>query len=194
MSESTFNPLKEGIDEIRSSWGWILVLGIVSIILGLSCIAFNVSATFATIVVFGWVLLISGVVALVQAFRTGSWQGFFLYLLSAVFRGVTGYLLLRYPLMGAETLTFMLASFFIVGGVFRAVGSAVAKFPRWGWAVFSGVASTILGFMLLGQMPISGLWFIGFAIGLDLIFAGMAEIGFAMAIHSLPNRAAVGAA
>jgi len=115
-------------------------------------------------------------------------------MLSAVFRGVTGYLLIRYPLMGAEALTLMLASFFIVGGVFRAVGSAVAKFPRWGWAVFSGVVSTVLGMMLLAQMPISGLWFVGLAIGVDLIFTGIAEIGFATAIHSLPKPAAFHAA
>jgi len=190
MPGTTFNPLPEGIEEIRSSWGWFLVLGILSIILGLGCIAFNVTATFATVLVFGWVLLISGIVALVEAFRTGTWRGFFLYLLSAVFRGVTGYMLIRYPLMGAETLTLVLASFFIVGGIFRAIGSAVAKFPRWGWAVFAGAVSAILGVMLLAQMPISGLWFIGFAIGVDLIATGIAEIGFATAIHSLPGRAA----
>jgi len=92
--------------------------------------------------------------------------------------------------MGAETLTLVLASFFIVGGIFRAVGSAMAKFPRWGWAVFSGAVSVILGILLLAQMPLSGLWFIGFAIGVDLIFEGAASIGFATAIHNLPGRAA----
>jgi uncharacterized membrane protein HdeD (DUF308 family) len=43
-------------------------------------------------------------------------------------------------------------------------------------------------------MPISGLWFIGFAIGVELISAGIAEIGFATAIHTLPGRAAFGTA
>ena len=190
MSKTTFDPVMEGIEEIRSSWGWFLVLGTISIILGIGCIGFNVSATFATVLVFGWMLLFGGIVALLQAFRTGTWRGFFLYLLSALLRGVTGYLLIRYPLMGAETLTLVLASFFIVGGVFKAVGSGVAKFPRWGWAVFSGVVSTVLGTMLLAQMPISSLWFIGFALGVHLISDGIAEIGFATAIHAIPKRAA----
>jgi uncharacterized membrane protein HdeD (DUF308 family) len=194
MTGSTFNPLLDDVEEIRSSWGWFLVLGILSVILGLSCIVFNVNATFASVLVFGWILLISGFVALIEAFRTGAWRGFFLYLLSVVFRGVTGYLLIRYPLMGAETLTFVLASFFIVGGVFRAIASSVAKFPRWGWAVFSGAVSAILGGMLLAQMPGSGLWLIGLAIGVDLISAGIAEIGFATAIHSLPSPTPFGAA
>jgi uncharacterized membrane protein HdeD (DUF308 family) len=194
MSEIKFNPFIEGIEEIRSSWGWFLALGIFSVILGASCIAFNVSATFATVLVLGWFLLIGGVIALIQAFRTGTWRGFFLHLLSAIFRGVTGCLLISYPLMGAETLTLLLALFFIVGGVFRTVGSAVMRFPRWGWAVFSGVVTTILGVMLVAQMPVSGLWFVGFAIGVDLICDGISEIGFATAIHSLPSRTAFGAA
>lgn len=184
MSDLTHNPLTAGIDEIRSSWGWFLALGIALIILGVACIVFDVSATFASVLVFGWILLISGVFALVHAFRTGTWSGFFQYLLSALLRGFTGYLLVRYPLVGAETLTLVLASFFIVGGLFRAIGSAMAKFPRWGWVAFSGVVAVALGIMLLMQMPTSSVWFIGFAIGVDLIFDGTAMIGFASAIHT----------
>jgi len=124
-----------------------------------------------------------------------TWSGFFLFLLSALFRGFTGYLLVRYPVAGAEGLTLVLASFFIVGGLFRAVGSGMAKFPRWGWAVVSGVISVILGVMLLWQMPITALWFIGFAIGVDLIVDGVAVTGFAATIHNvLPDRTAYRAA
>jgi uncharacterized membrane protein HdeD (DUF308 family) len=194
MTDATDNSLIAGIDEIRGSWGWFLALGILLILLGMCCIAFDVSATFATVAVFGWVLLISGVLALIHSFRTGTWSGFLLYLLSAVFRGVTGYLLIRHPVLGAETLTLVLASLLIVGGMFRSIGSGVVKFPRWGWAVFSGVVSIVLGFMLLAQMPISGIWFIGFAIGADLMFDGIAMTGFATAIHNLPRRIAFGAA
>jgi uncharacterized membrane protein HdeD (DUF308 family) len=147
----------------------------------------DVTATFATVLVFGWLLLASGVVALVHAFRTMTWNGFFLSLLSALFRGFTGYLLLRYPLAGAASLTLLLASFFVVGGVFRAIGAAMVKFPRWGWSVFSGVISLVLGVMLLTQLPVSSIWFIGFAIGVDLIFDGVSLVGFATAIHTFPK-------
>jgi uncharacterized membrane protein HdeD (DUF308 family) len=133
------------IEEIRGSWGWFLALGILLTILGIACVAFDVTATFATVLVFGWLLFIGGIFAFVQAFFTGTWSGFFLYLLTALFRGVTGYLLIRYPLIGAESLTLVLASFLIVGGLFRAIGFAIAKFPHWGWAVFSGVVSVALG-------------------------------------------------
>ena len=195
MSEPAFNPLIAGIEEIRRSWGWFLALGVLFIILGMACIAFDVAATFTTVLIFGWMLLIGGAFALVQAFTVGTWSGFFLYLLSALFRGVTGYMLIRYPIVGAESLTLVLASFFIVSGLFRAIGFSMAKFPRWGWAVFSGIVTAVLGVLLLVQIPLSGIWFIGFAIGVDLICDGVAVIGFATAIHHvLPGRTAFRAA
>jgi len=55
--------------------------------------------------------------------------------------------------------------------------------------VVSGIVSLVLGIMLLAQMPVSSVWFIGFAIGIDLIFDGTSMIGFASAIHSLPKLA-----
>jgi len=167
--EFEYTPFAAGIWEVRSSWGRFLALGILFIILGAVCLIGDVSATFATVLVFGWMLLFSGIFALVHAFRTHAWQGFLLSLLSALFRGLTGYLLIRYPLVGAESLTLILASFFIVGGLFRGIGAHLLKLPRWGWSVFSGVVSVALGIMLLVQMPVSSVWFIGFAIGVDLI-------------------------
>ena len=50
----------------------------------------NVSATFATVLVFGWMPVFSGIVGLVHAFRTYTRHGFLLTLLTALFRGVTG--------------------------------------------------------------------------------------------------------
>jgi uncharacterized membrane protein HdeD (DUF308 family) len=181
------DPLAGAIDEVRSSWGWFLALGILFMLLGAVCLIGDVTATFATVLVFGWILVFSGIIGLVHAFRTRTWQGFLLSLLGALFRGVAGYLLIRYPLAGAASLTLVLASFLIVVGLFRAIGAGMLKFPRWGWSVVSGIVSLILGILLLAQMPVSSIWFIGFAIGVDLIFDGASLIGFATAVHSLPK-------
>ena len=188
---SDYNPVAAGLDEIHQSWGWFMFLGIALTILGMTCMIFNVPATFTTVLVFGWLLLIGGVIQMIQSFRTGTWSGFFLNLLSALLRGVTGYLLVRHPVIGAESLTLVLGSFFIVGGLFRAIGSGMVKFPRWGWAVFSGVIAVILGIVVLWQMPITGIWFIGFAVGIDMIFDGVAVCAFASAIHHLPTGSAL---
>ena len=176
-----------GIEEVRKSWGWFLVFGILLMILGAACVGKAQTATTFSILALGWVLAISGVVWLVSSFYAWSWSGFFVYLLNAIIRGVTGYLLIRHPDAGAEGVTMLLAALFIVGGLFRAAGASVIQFPRWGWTVFAGLVSVALGVYLLATWSTSSTFFVGIAIGIDLIFDGAALIGFAGAIHSLPN-------
>jgi len=190
MSTFDDNPVLAGMAEIRKSWGWFMFLGIALTILGMVCITFSASATSATVLVFGWLLLISGVFGLIHSFFTGTWNGFFLYLLGALLRGITGYLLVRYPSIGAESLTLLLGSFFVVGGLFRAIACGMAKLPRWGWGAFSGIVSVMLGILVLWQMPITSHWFIGLAVGIDMIFDGVAVSAFASAIHHLPTGSA----
>jgi uncharacterized membrane protein HdeD (DUF308 family) len=189
MSTDQFarDPFFAGITEIRSSWGWFLAFGILLIILGGTCIFYTATATSIAVQVIGWLLMISGVFALLQGIQVHNWKGFFLYLLSALLRGFTGYLLIRYTDSGAAAMTLVLASFFIVGGIFRATGAAMLQFPGWGWASFSGILSFVLGVMLLIQLPTTSLWFIGLFVGIDMIFDGVAFIGLASAIHTLPK-------
>jgi uncharacterized membrane protein HdeD (DUF308 family) len=179
--------IASGLNEIHDSWAWFVALGVALIALGGICIVGEVTATLATVLAFGWLMLIGGVFALIHAFRTRTWGGFFLHLLSALLRGFTGYLLIRYPLAGEWSLTLILASFFIVGGVFRAIGAGVLQFPRWGWAAFSGVLSLTLGVVLLVQLPVLSLWFIGLAIGIDFIFDGTSLVALGAALRRVPR-------
>jgi uncharacterized membrane protein HdeD (DUF308 family) len=176
-----------GIEEVRKSWGLFLVFGVLLVVLGAACVAKAQTATTFSILALGWVLAISGVVWLANASWAWTWSGFFLYLLNAIIRGVTGYLLIRHPDAGAEGVTMVLAALFIVGGLFRAIGAGAIQFPRWGWTVFAGLVSVALGIFLLSTWPTASTFFIGMAIGIDLIFDGAALVGFASAIHSLPD-------
>jgi len=187
MTTFDYDPLFAGMDEIRESWGWFMFLGVALTILGVACVTFATAATSATMLIFGWLLLISGVVQLIHSFGTGTWSGFFLFLLSALLRGITGFLLVRYPSAGAAGLTLLLGSFFVVGGLFRAIASAMAKLPCWGWACFSGVVSAVLGVIVLSLMPVTSVFFIGLAVGIDMIFDGAAVCAFASAIYHLPK-------
>jgi uncharacterized membrane protein HdeD (DUF308 family) len=176
-----------GLEQVRKSWGWFLAFGILLTVLGAVCVVKSQSATTFSILALGWVLAISGVLWLVNSVWAFSWHGFFLYLLNAIIRGVTGYLLIRHPDAGAAGVTMLLASLFIVGGLFRGVGAGVIQFPRWGWTVFAGLVSVVLGVYLLATWPTASTYFIGLAIGIDLIFDGAALAGFAGAIQSLPK-------
>ena len=48
------------------------------------------------------------------------------------------------------------------------------------------VITGILGLLLLAQWPVSALWFIGFAVGVDMIFRGWGWIMLALAVQRMP--------
>jgi uncharacterized membrane protein HdeD (DUF308 family) len=165
--------------------GGVLFAGILSLVLGIAAIVYNGTATIASVVVFGWLLMFGGFIEIAQAFQVRYWSGFFLYLLDGIVRAVVGALLVLYPQSGAEALTLVLSFYFIAGGLFKSVGSSLLRFPSWGWSVLSGVVSIVLGVMLAMQWPTSSTWFIGFAVGLDLILYGWALLMFGAAIKKL---------
>jgi uncharacterized membrane protein HdeD (DUF308 family) len=171
----------------KSARGWVIAAGMTLLVLGTLAVIYNTTATIASIVVFGWLLMLAGVMQFVHAFQVTDWKGFFLYLLDAILRTVAGVLLFIYPTSGAATLTLILSFYFIAGGTFRAIGSTVVRFPSWGWSVASGLISVALGVMLALQWPASGLWFIGLAVGIDMIFSGWALLMFASFVKKLAN-------
>jgi uncharacterized membrane protein HdeD (DUF308 family) len=181
------DPIAAGLDEIHYTWGWVLALGMGLVITGAICILAASTATLVTVLVFGWLLLIGAAISLVHAFQSRTSGSFFLHLMSVLLRGVTGFLLVRYPSAGAVSLTLVLASFFIVGGVFRAVGCAALQVPRWGWGALSGIISVALGIVMLLQLPTLSIWFIGLAIGVDMIFDGVGLAAMGLALHHLPG-------
>jgi uncharacterized membrane protein HdeD (DUF308 family) len=178
--------LMAGIAEVRKSWGWFVVIGILLVILGVTCIGKAQTATTFSILALGWVLAISALFWLVGSFQAWGWSGFFIYLLNALMSGVVGYILIRHPDAGAAGVTMLLAVLFIVGGLFRITGAGVIQFPFWGWMVFSGLVSVGLGVFLLATFAAATTYFVGIAIGVDLIFDGGALVAFGGAIRSLP--------
>ena len=167
--------------------GWVIVAGISLLVLGFAAVIYDVTATIASVVLFGWLLMVAGVMQTVNAFQVRSWSGFFLYLLDGIVRTVVGALLVLYPDAGAQSITLLLSFYFIVAGLFKTFGSIALQFPSWGWSVASGVISVALGVMLAMQWPSSATWFIGFAVGLDLIVYGWALLMFAAAIKNVSN-------
>jgi uncharacterized membrane protein HdeD (DUF308 family) len=154
-------------------------------VLGTAAIIYDGTATIASVVVFGWLLMFAGFTQIGHAFQVRYWSGFFLYLLDGIIRATVGTLLVLYPGSGAQALTLVLSFYFIAGGLFRTFGSIVLRFPSWGWSVASALVSIALGVMLAIQWLASSTWFIGFVVGLDLILYGWALLMFAAAIKKL---------
>ena len=180
------SPLLHDIENLRHKWGWLLTLGIVMIHLGSIALVITPAATLATILVLGWLLVVSGIAESVYAFRIRKWGGLFLHLIGGILGVLIGLLIVTHPVAGALAWTLLFASFFTVIGIFRLVATINLRFPHWGWAVFDSIVTVGLGILLWAEWPSSGLWFLGLAVGVSLILRGWSYIRFALAIRSLP--------
>ena len=175
------------LDELRKNWGWLLVLGIVLLLLGTVALLDSVLVTAISVLFLGWVLVIAGVVETVQTFRHRRSGHLFLHALNATLSLVVGIMLLLSPLAGALVLTLLLAVYFIVAGIFRTVTAFSLRLPGWGWALFNGIVTLILGILIWIHWPATGLWVIGLFIGIDLLVVGGSQIMTAIAVRTLPK-------
>lgn len=162
------------IQEAHKQWGWYLALGIALIVLGAYAIYAETAATLASVVVLGTIVLLSGVAQVAIAFLARGAGHIILLLLVGALDIFVGLMLIDHPGFGALVVTAFLAVLFVFGGLFRFVTALVLQLPHYGWAAFGGIVSIILGILLWMQWPVSAFWFIGFAVGVNLIFAGIA--------------------
>jgi uncharacterized membrane protein HdeD (DUF308 family) len=177
---------------LHKCWAWFLALGIVLIAIGAAAIAYALTATLVTVLVFGIMLLASGVVQLVNAPLSRNWSGFFTHLLSAIVHLVVGGILVDRPLRGAEGLTLILAVAFLIAGGVRLLVALIQHFPGWNWVLLNGLITLFLGIAIWRQWPQASLWVIGTFVGIDLIFNGWSWVMLARAVKQItPNTHAM---
>ena len=174
-----------GYEQIRRHAGWFIALGVALICLGVVAMGMALATTLISVIVFGWLLLTGGIVESFHAFRVRPWTGLALQLLIGVIHIIVGILLIANPGASALALTALLATFFIVGGLFRTVVAAVEHVPGRSWAIFNGVINVALGVMIWVHWPASAFWVIGLFIAVDLIFTGWWFIMLATGVRRL---------
>ncbi len=177
---------------LRQHWVWFLVLGIALVVLGSIAIGWAclTSITVAATWLFGFVMLGGGIAEIIHSFTVGRWSGTLVHLLIGLLYSVVGFMMISDPADSAITLTKIIAIFMIVGGIFRIVAALSHRFPGWEWVLLNGGITLLLGLLVYKNWPESGLWFIGLAIGIDMIFNGWSWIALAIGLKSLPEHAA----
>lgn len=191
MSSATVSPSRQNDlvdDSMESHGGWLLILGIVLMGLGIVAITTPLAATLTTEQFVGWLLVISGVAHAFHTSRAHRWPGFRFQMLLALLNLGLGLLLLFNPMQGVIAQTFVFAVFFIIEGVFKiAMGLQLRPMPRWGWLLLSGVLALVLGMLIGWQWPAASLWVMGLLLGVDLLFSGVGSITIALAARRVQH-------
>ena len=156
----------------------LMGFGILSLVLGVIGTFMSVAVTMVSIMVFGMLLIIAGVIFLVDSFAAPEWKGRLWGLLISLLYVAGGIVMMLYPTGSAVWFTLFIAAFLIVIGATRIfMGFKIKDIVKeWGWMVFGGILSIVLGIMIYAQWPFSGLWVIGLFISIEMIIQGFNAI------------------
>ena len=183
MTQSTAASLPHPLfGELSRHWGWLLAVGILSVILGTIGLGMTWMLTLASVVYFGVLLIVIGVAQLLQTFKAAGWKGTFLQILIGLLYLAAGIMVVSRPLLASLTLTWALGFALIVVGVMRiVVGMQHRGTSGWGGAVVGGIITLLLGLLILARWPSDALWVIGLFLAIELIVNGYTQILVALA-------------
>ena len=168
--------------ELRLNWGWLLALGVLSVILGIVGLGMTFLLTLASVLYFGVLVLIAGGVQLVQAFKFSGWKSVLSHVVMGLLYMAAGGMVIGWPLLAPVVLTWILAGILIAVGVLRLVIAVEHRAtPGWVSTLFGGVLTVLIGLIILARWPLSSLWVIGLLIAVELIVKGWSEIFIALA-------------
>jgi uncharacterized membrane protein HdeD (DUF308 family) len=173
-------------DIVRHASTWSILCGVALIVLGVLAVGSPALAAVAVNAVIAWLIVLAGAVHLSLAFyahRAGSVLWKVLVGLAYIFFGVY---LIAHPSLGVVSLTLVLASLFLVEGIFdialffqmRAIGGS-------GWILVDGIITLLLGLMIYLQWPSSSNWAIGTLVGVSLIVSGVTRLMLSLAVRKV---------
>lgn len=175
--------------ETGFGWVWFIFLGIALIILGaLAFLNLLVGTTVSpvSLYVVGIVMSIGALAQLGTPILAPHWRGFGLLVLTAIFYGAAGILVIANPTLAARALTLMLAFALILSGTMRiSLGVVMPYLPGWGWVGASGLVSVGAGVVFLSWSPANAVWIDGIVLVVDLAFQGVMAIAFGLTLKAI---------
>ena len=154
---------------------WYLIEGLLLIAAGILAVIYPVMSSTAVIVLLGWLLIISGALQGFSLLGARHVPHFWLQLISVILAVMIGFLFLRDPGQGLQTITLLVIVFFMIEGISKVVFAlTIRPFPNWGWVLASGVVGILLSLILWASLPVTAVWLIGLLMGIELISVGAA--------------------
>jgi uncharacterized membrane protein HdeD (DUF308 family) len=186
MADVARNDYERWLSEVGRAWGWLLAMGIISVVIGLLVIFFPHPTLLVIAMLFGIQLIAIGVFRFVAAFTTPDRSGWLraLSAVLAVLAFIVGIYLLRRPLLSLLVLAVLLGIFWIAHGVielFAAIGDS--GLPARGWVALSGILSIAAGAVVLA-FPDLSLLILTLILGIWLVVYGVILGIRAFRVHS----------
>ena len=192
-NETTLTTIQAAFSaDLKKNWGWLLALGLVSIVLGTLGFYMTFALTLASVLFFGVLILVAGVFQLGHAFTCTGWKSMLWHVLIALLYIAAGVDIMLNPARSSLILTLVLAGILVAVGVLRSVMAfQLRPASGWFWPLLSGLVSIALGGMIIAQWPDSGLLVIGLFVAIELIFNGWSYLFIALAARKAAQGGSV---
>ena len=165
---------------------WSLTWALLLIVFSLLALTLPLIASFSALVIIGWLLVFSGVTQGLHAFHSIGVGDILWELFAAILYYALGIYLLTNLLVGITTLTLILGIFFLAeGGIDLAVFIKGWRSDGSLWILLEGMATLVLGLMLLRQWPSDSLWALGTLVGIGLLVTGIGRLMISLAVYRL---------
>ena len=186
---STSETLESPVKTVKRGGGLLIGLGIALVILGFLAVGAPLLTGVAVAITVGAFVTATGILQIVMAAKATSWGKGILSAILGTVSIVCGLLMIAHPLMGLGFLTLLVAAYFLVHG-FCEILEAFQLKPAsgWGWEVFSGIVTVLLGILIWRQWPLSGAWAIGVLVGIHVLMRGWAAIMLGTATRSAASE------
>jgi len=185
--EKSFSLLLENSKRAIRYWWLTMLVGVVLFVLGILVFVFPSWSYLGMSMLFGWVILLSGIMEVIVAsanrhFVTGrGWM-----LAGGIIEIVLGVILIFNVALSAATLPMFLGFWLLLRG-FSAIGlggdmRALAVAGS-GWTVASGILLVICALWVLFQPLVIGTAAVVVWVGVSLLFAGISACSLAVQLH-----------
>ena len=171
---------------LRQHWKLFSAEGLFLIVVGSIAIVVPNVFTLGIILFLGWLLIICGMFQTVRVISSSNMPGSMVWLLSGILQIVIGYFFVADPLEGRLTVGLLLSLFFAMDGVAKIYLALLFRsLARWGWLLFSGLASLLMAVIVWAGWPETALWVPGLLLGINLIFTGWALLSISLQHNSV---------
>jgi len=169
---------------VRQASTWSILWGVSLIILGMLAVGSPFVAAVAVNVVIAWLIVFAGVIHVIIAFHSHRAQSLIWRLLVGLAYICFGVYLIARPALGVAPLTLVLASLFLVEGVFDvALFFRLRSMQGSSWMLIDGLVTLALGLMIYLQWPSSSAWAIGTLVGVSMIMSGITRVMLSLAVR-----------
>jgi uncharacterized membrane protein HdeD (DUF308 family) len=180
-------PQLESLEEVGRLWWVALLLGLVSIAVGILALAYPGPTLTTIAIIFGVYLLVAALVQIALAFGEGERSRGAL-LLSAAVAGIAGIIVIRHPGGSIQVVALAFGIYLVIVGMMRLYAAVYAAGGR-GWLILWGLVDLLAGIVIVAW-PKFGVATFVVVIAIALLARGVVLCALAFVLRAAGHEAA----